>query len=205
MTSHQPRLQVLIYPLLQGADFRLPSYLQNDGAVLGTRHELANVVLLYVGHTERHALDMLAQRHMTKELRREMDLKVNVSKLPGSFLAGFKPRLAASGGVVTSAADPELVAKVGAALRDPFCMPLMAPDQQLASLPETLVITSEYDVLRDDGALYARRLRDAGVSVTWRNYEHSYHGMLAFFNEPLRTEEGARMMEELVTYLKARL
>jgi acetyl esterase len=48
----------------------------------------------------------------------------------------------------------------------PTVSPLRAPLEKLATLPETLIITAEADVLRDEGEAFAARLREAGVKAT---------------------------------------
>jgi acetyl esterase len=41
------------------------------------------------------------------------------------------------------------------------------------------VATAEYDPLRDDGVLYADRLREAGVDVTRVHYDGMMHGFVS--------------------------
>jgi acetyl esterase len=48
----------------------------------------------------------------------------------------------------------------------------------LAGVAPALVAVCEYDPLRDEGLAYAARLREAGVSVTVREYEGMVHGFV---------------------------
>jgi len=62
-----------------------------------------------------------------------------------------------------------------AARKQPTATPLNARPDQLAGLPEALVIVDENDVLRDEGEAYARKLSDAGVRVTSVRYNGTIH------------------------------
>jgi acetyl esterase len=63
-----------------------------------------------------------------------------------------------------------------ASKRRPYAAPLEAAD--LSSLPPAMVITAEFDPLRDEGEEYGKRLRQAGVPTVISRYEGMIH---AFF------------------------
>jgi acetyl esterase/lipase len=48
---------------------------------------------------------------------------------------------------------------------EPLLSPLRAADEELTGMPPTRIVTGEYDPLKDEGASYAERLRQAGVEV----------------------------------------
>ncbi|MCM1972439.1 MULTISPECIES: alpha/beta hydrolase [Streptomyces] len=68
----------------------------------------------------------------------------------------------------------------GADPGDPLVSPIKRTD--LTGLPPALIVTAEYDPLRDEGELYGRRLREAGVRATVSRYSGAGHGFVQHFS-----------------------
>ncbi|WP_315070653.1 alpha/beta hydrolase [uncultured Microbacterium sp.] len=80
---------------------------------------------------------------------------------------------------------------------DPYASPLLASDH--SRLPPTYIMSAEYDLLRDDGVAYARKLRDHGVPVTFSLQKGHVHHSSAL----TKILPGARQWrDELINVLK---
>lgn len=63
--------------------------------------------------------------------------------------------------------------------------------QDLSGFPPTFIEVEEYDALRDEGLLFAEKLRKAGVPVTLKYNEKCYHGF-DYFKSPLSVEKAKK-------------
>ena len=63
---------------------------------------------------------------------------------------------------------------------DPRVSPLLADDETLRNHPPTLVVTAEFDPLRDEGRAYADRLKGLGVPVEYVCLPGTIHACVLF-------------------------
>src|SRR6266581_2544411 len=61
--------------------------------------------------------------------------------------------------------------------KHPYAFPLKA--ENLSGLAPAMVITAEFDPLRDEGEIYAFQMQKAGVTVTSRRYHGTIHGFVS--------------------------
>jgi acetyl esterase len=81
---------------------------------------------------------------------------------------------------------------------DPYASPLRAAD--LAGLAPALILTAEFDPLRDEAEAYATRLKEAGVVVRMKRYDGMIHG---FFGMGDFLDRAAEAMAEAGTAVQS--
>ncbi|MGV1009036.1 MAG: alpha/beta hydrolase [Dermatophilaceae bacterium] len=72
----------------------------------------------------------------------------------------------------------------------------------LAGLPPTLVLTNEYDMIRDEGEAFARRLAQEGVDVTAKRFDGLVH--IVYWMSAAVPKQ-AEMHADVVQFLRSRL
>ncbi|CAL1575671.1 unnamed protein product [Knipowitschia caucasica] len=188
------RVQALIYPALQALDFNTPSYIQNSRGPVLPLSALAKFWMQYLG-VDLSLLDQVLANHhssqqqslLTPELRARFDW---TRLLSAKHRQNYKP-------VVADKGLDGILEKIPALL-DVRAFPLLADAEVLSKCPKAYIMTCEFDVLRDDGLMYARRLEDAGVQVTSVHHEAGFHGC---FSMAALFEVGKRAQKHYINWL----
>uniref|UniRef100_A0A8B9G886 Alpha/beta hydrolase fold-3 domain-containing protein n=1 Tax=Amazona collaria TaxID=241587 RepID=A0A8B9G886_9PSIT len=190
------RAQVLIYPGLQALDFNLPSYYQNRGVPLLFREHAVFFMLHYLDGHALHMQEVLEGSHIPPDMRLKYRKWVSPDHIPPKFkVRGYKPHKPHE----FKAEFFEKPERLG----EPNLCPLLAEDAVVQQLPQSFILTCEYDVLRDDGLLYKKRLEDNGVPVTWYHLEDGFHGIISLYDYcGLSFPSGKRGLDSIVNFLK---
>ena len=196
--KHQLQQQVLIVPCLQALHFNTPSYFLHASNAFLPRDWMIHYWLLYgFGyHGNRTLVDYaLTNDHTSIEAKQSKHAKyVSHNALQQKYVpSSFMPDNVEHG-------NARVWTQISDVILNPYFAPLMAHD--VSNLPPAYIVTADYDVLRDDGLMYARRLADAGGKVVTRNYERAFHAVIDQFNT---IDVSKQAMDELVAYLVKKL
>ena len=71
--------------------------------------------------------------------------------------------------------------------KNPYFAPYVAED--VSNQPDTLILTSEFDPLRDEGEAYGKRLKEAGNRVEIHRIKDALHGYFALGIKQLHVQE----------------
>ncbi|NWI24214.1 AAAD deacetylase, partial [Sula dactylatra] len=191
------KAQALLYPALQTLDLNLPSYQDNENKPILPKSLMVKFWSEYFTSDSSLREAMTSNRHVPVESSHLFQF-VNWSNL--------LPEELKKDHVYTSPAygSSELAQKYPGFL-DLRAAPLLASDAQLRGLPLTYVLTCEHDVLRDDGVMYAGRLRAVGVPVTHDHAKDAFHGAMMFVSGPTELAVGHRLLNRYIEWLNENL
>ena len=80
--------------------------------------------------------------------------------------------------------------------QNPYFAPILEKD--LRNLPETLILTAEYDPLRDEGEVYGRKLHAAGNHVEVHRIYGAFHGFFALGIKFLHVQESFKYINRFL-------
>ncbi|XP_051482953.1 arylacetamide deacetylase [Apus apus] len=191
------KAQALIYPALQTLDLNLPSYQDNADKPVLSRSLMVGFWSKYFTGDPSLREAMAANRHVPAEASHLFQL-VNWSALLPAELWGHHSYRAPVPG------SPELGRRFPGFL-DVRAAPLLASAARLRRLPRTYLLTCQHDVLRDDGFMYATRLRALGVPVTHHHARDAFHGVFSFSSGPAQLAVGRRLVDGYIEWLQENL
>ncbi|NXL45881.1 AAAD deacetylase, partial [Podilymbus podiceps] len=195
--EHKLKAQALIYPALQALDLNLPSYREHENSCMTPKSFMVRLWSDYFTSDSSLPEAMASNRHVPAESSHLFQF-VNWSNLLPEEMK--KDHIYISPVYRSSELAPEYLAFL-----DPRAAPLLVSDAQLRGLPPTYILTCEYDVLRDDGVMYARRLQAAGVPVTHYHAKDAFHGMMTFISGPASLAVGHRLLNRYIEWLNENL
>ena len=193
--SPMPKLQVLIYPCVQGIDFELPSFQQNAAGPLLSKGSIDWFQTYTTARSKKYISYFRTITHVPVDVRVTMAKGVLSHDLLPAELK-YPPYRAPN----LQHGGSEIWAEISKNYMDAYYFPLMAKDH--SRLPETYMFTAQFDPLRDEGYLYAYKLRQDGVKVTHYNCPHGWHGMASAVS---KLHDGTVIMKKMVDFINEKL
>ena len=193
--KYSPRMQILIYPVLQVFDLMLPSYV--EGHFEFFRYTIDHALTLYL-HEDIDA-SVYANNHTSVQQKKKYRKYMDWSLIPSKYRTIYKQPITDN-----NEGDPQLIKKTKKAL-SPEISPLLVEDDQLAKLPPTYILSVGHDRLRDESFIYAARVKRSGVQVVHNHYEDTFHASINFLHGTFALDIASKMMNDMAKYVKANL
>jgi acetyl esterase/lipase len=218
-----PKLQVLIYPWLQMYNALLPSEIQYNKKgffshtgfsfalyqlwLVGIRHPTAEMELAI--QSNNHTL-LIDDPNLRRKYQSYLDTDlISVEYKTGkSYYDGYNNKKMQDFVYPTKIDTNNILnkdKKLARSLRQLLttdASPGLAEDDLLKLLPKAYFIIAEWDTLKDQGLIYAERLRRNGVSTTINFAEHAFHGMVPLVDSYLGYDLARSILNDLVKYIK---
>ncbi|VDM37335.1 unnamed protein product [Toxocara canis] len=197
-----PKCQVLIYPVIHSFDLKSPSYQVYYNELYGTSILnpclMSRWYLLYLGipATTANVEKFRNNCHLRSDTEQSEWLREMISHdvLPSEFWVKD-----CSDKYANSDPDDELCELFEKHGFDVDFAPILGDN--LNGLPPAMIITAGYDILRDEGILYAKRLQSFSVAVQWNHYPAAYHGVI---NMPASMQRN-QIIDDIAQYLNSNL
>ncbi|XP_029801990.1 arylacetamide deacetylase-like 3 [Suricata suricatta] len=165
------RAQILIYAVLQALDFQSPSYQQNKNIPMLSWNFTFYCWSLYLDINPSWKSTVMKGAHLPAEIWEKYRKWLGAENIPERFKKrSYQP-------VLREPLNEAAYLETNIAL-DLMNSPLIAEDEVMSRLPETCIVSCEYDLVRDSSLLLKKRLEDLGVPVTWHHMEDGFHGVL---------------------------
>ena len=166
--------QILLYPLLQLVNLNLDSYklFRNQEAFLKT-HVLSHMLSLHVAGdlslAEQFRSNCLIKYHPDVDnlIQSHPALFRNVDLMFFNACSNHRPH--------------SYYSRYARLIADPSLTLLLQTD--LSGVPPTLLIIPQYDMLRDDAAIFAESLKQSGVHVQSYIAKGMFHAFMILLNE----------------------
>ncbi|VDN92350.1 unnamed protein product [Brugia pahangi] len=194
----KPKSQILIYPTIHPFDFQSPSYQQYQkffpGCSMLNPRMMAQWYLHYLGIpvTHKNTQKLLQNKHIRREGKEADKLRsiIDHNLLPISFINETDKKFE------MELEDDYLCDALSKHVYNPDLSPIMGTN--LEGLSDAMIITAGYDILRDEGTLYVRLLKSFNVSVCWKHYYQSYHGILNMFF----SKEKLKVLRDIIDFIE---
>ena len=218
----------MIYPWIQLVNSKLPSYIKYNTTsfIIQTGFKLSKMVAWYLGLTE----NVIGYQEFLKNFEKldhfaliedEILLEkyksyLDPSKIPDQYKKGksyYQEYESIKDTIYPiSKLDTDNVfiksTDINTKVKKLFhreISPLLAEDKYLVGLPKAYFIILEWDELKDEGLLYAERLKENKVDVSVRYYEKGFHGFMTLVGNLTGIQAARDIQYDLIEYMKLNL